>query len=472
VDAVPDDFAEFVAAHGHRIRAACHELTSNGQVAEAMGMDLLAAVALRWRWWRPAGRGAAGARYLDRLVRRETRTWRRDVRQTRSATGRIRVIDDTPGPSGFADRAWAHARTLRMRRRLVAAGTVAFLGCVALLGPPPSSPAPAPLPTLPPPTAPPPDVNVLPPFAALARLGRGTTVLPGRINAEPGAALPLASSPVDRAIALVRPDLGPVLVVAPDGTTRRVDNAELAGARLLTTSLSPDGLRGALIVAGGLLVIDVTTGAVRVVAAGAVQPTAPILVWRTSRTALLPAGATAMEVNVDSGTTTPVPDLNGLDVVTSEGGPGPPKLIELVSTSVALPPRIRIRHGVGPGQLEDRPVFGPPWIGKWIGPGWSTEDIAARICASDDIPPLGDARRARMAVGVVRLSGLYGGTLVSVDTTTLEILGFADPQTVLLSAHSPQLAALILAWTPGTTHLALVSTLTRDAGISLPSRLP
>jgi hypothetical protein len=248
----------------------------------------------------------------------------------------------------------------------------------------------------------------------------------------------------------------------------------LAGALLLTTSLSPDGLRAALIVAGGLLVIDVTTGAVRVVASGSVQPTAPVLVWRTSRTVLLPAGATAVEVNVDSGTTTPVPDLNGLDVVTSEGGSGSPKLMELVGTSasVAPPPRIRIRHGVGPGQLEDRPIFGPPWIGKWIGPGWSTDDIAVRVCASDDIPPLGAARRARMAVGVVKLSGLYGGTLVSVDTTTLEILGFTDPQTVLLGAHSPQLAALILAWTPGTAALALVSTLTRDAGISLPSRPP
>ena len=28
--------------------------------------------------------------------------------------------------------------------------------------------------------------------------------------------------------------------------------------------------------------------------------------------------------------------------------------------------------------LENRPIFGPPWIGRWIGPGYAAGELIAR----------------------------------------------------------------------------------------------
>ena len=68
---VPADFVAWLEATEPRLRAACLDLTGNARTAETLRRDLLAAVALRWRWWRVAGgrRSRLASAYLSRLLR-------------------------------------------------------------------------------------------------------------------------------------------------------------------------------------------------------------------------------------------------------------------------------------------------------------------------------------------------------------------------------------------------------------------
>ena len=75
--------------------------------------------------------------------------------------------------------------------------------------------------------------------------------------------------------------------------------------------------------------------------------------------------------------------------------------------------------------------------------------------------------RARSVVGAVGLTGAYAGTLVAVDSTVLEVLGFAGPRRVLVAVHSPQVATTIVAWYPHTAQVRRVSTVDMYARVSL-----
>jgi hypothetical protein len=184
---------------------------------------------------------------------------------------------------------------------------------------------------------------------------------------------------------------------------------------------------------------------------------------------------------VDSGAVSTLAGFSGQDVATAEG-PASGQLLELISTasSIRLPARIRLwRTPPTPGaptptstptrdeQIEDRPIFGPPWIGAWVGPGWSTGDTFVRACEPGAVKLPPDVGTARGALGAVSANGLYAGTLVTVDSTPLEILGFADLQTVLVGAWSSQVASMILAWNPHTGTLARVTRINSYVRISV-----
>jgi hypothetical protein len=234
-------------------------------------------------------------------------------------------------------------------------------------------------------------------------------------------------------------------------------------------------------------VVDLTTGAIAMHRAGAIQPEPPVLVWHTSRSVILPRGADAVEINVDSGTVSRVGEVNGLNLVTTVAQPTAP-LVELLSrsASVAQQPRVRFWWGTtsdvsiiptpspGPSgdSIEDRPIFAPPWIGGWSGPGWSTVDLYVRLCAPVNVPLPPELGTSRLAVGAVNANGLYAGTLVTVDDTTLEVLGFADDLTVLVSATSPQVSTVILSWDPRSGLLQLVSNVTGFAALSIADMIP
>jgi hypothetical protein len=366
---------------------------------------------------------------------------------------------------------------------------------------------PAPLPT-----AVPAGVRVVPPFASLGALPSRPTALPKAIDVTPGSATRLQQAPVAKAVAIAQQDLGPIIIVAADGTTRRVDDTALLGARMLTTSLSPDGARAALTTGDGLLVIDLTTGVLSRVGAGAqTQPAQPSLVWSSARTVLVPTRAGAQEVNVDSGSARTLAGLNGLNVVTTQG-PSARHLVEMVPGSPSgLPARLRLWNpsayatpgvssdptstaaspspAASPGSsvspaspspaapgspatdVEERLVSGPPWIGRWGGPGWSTLDLFVRACDPSSLLLPQTVGVARDALGAIAANGAALSTLAIVDGTTLNALGFVDPDIMLVSTGSPQAGTRVLAWNVRSGDLQSVASLSGYARISLPDLL-
>lgn len=484
-DRVPAEFAAFVAEHEPDLSRALARLTGNGQIAEALRLDLLAAVALRWRSHalRRAGLPARAA-YLDRLLRREARAWapRRAGRDNEPAYN-DRLAE--PAYPRTAEQAWHRATSMRRRRRITAALIAVAVGLMWTIGPRTTPDAIGPDPAVGPTTIPE-GVTVLPPFTHLAGLETITTALPEHIQVNLAGAALLSEQPVARASALLRPELGPLVVLAPDGSIRIVTDTRLLGAKTLTTSLSPGGTRAALPAAEGLLVLEMATGELRSIDVPSARLGVAALAWSTQDTVIVPGIESALEVNVETGAVSALPGLTGLDVMNStvEASTGLTEL--LTPTPDADRSRIRIwgepapalliqdrsRPGstertVADTQFVDRAVGGPSWLNDWMGAGWISDVLAARNCSSRSIPLPRFVGPARSVVAAVGLSGAYVGTLVAVDTNLLEPVGFADPRRVLVAVHAPQVATMILAWYPHTAQLRRVTTIDTYARVSL-----
>ena len=503
----PEDFTAFVATHSGRVRALCSALTGNDRLVESLQRDLFTAVALHWWWLRrqpTRSRARTAASYLDRLFRREARGWRDDVRpgladRTQVEPAQLERAGARHRADDLATVAWDQARRTRNRRRAIVAVVVVAVGCLALVSPRRSTSPPEQVtPTTPLPTAVPAGVKVVPPFPALAALPQRATALPETINVEPSGAALLTQAPVARALAIAQQELGPLIIVAPDGSTRSLNDTALLGARMLATSLSPDGARAALTTADGLLVIDLTRGTLRPVAAATqTSPALPSLVWRSARTVLVPTRSGAQEINVDTGVATNLFGLTGANVATSQG-PATGKLVEMIppGTGGSPPARLRMWRTApkttpaptvstparstpsastvatpGPEDVEDRTVIGPPWVGRWSGPGWSTSDLFVRSCDPRSLALPESVGVARDAISAVGPNGLAVGTLAVVDGTTLDPLGFADPSTVFVSTGMPQNGTRLLAWNVRTTQLQSVTTLSANVRVSLPDLL-
>ena len=474
------DFTAFVERHEAGLLTACRALTGNDATAVALREDLFAATALRWRWygWRePAARDRAGAAVLARLLRREERSWGPD----RSA----RPVEFAPLSAAtgvaLADQARQRATGLRRRRRLLALVVAAGLALVWTVGPT-VRPDPEPEPD-PGPVGLPAGVVVLPPYGRLSALGTADTALPDQIHLDLSGAAALDQAPVPRAVAVLSPDLGPLVLLAADGSIRTVSDTRLLSAQTLTTSLSPDGTRVALPAAEGLLVLDVATATLRTIPVPAARLGVGALSWRTPTSVVLPGVDGALEVQVDSGVVSELPGLSGYDVMTVVGV-ADPSLTELLAASLGEDvPRIRVwgaadnrdppdrsrpSEGSAPAvpAYQDRAIGGPFWLDGWTGPGWSTGSVAARECsASLPLPNL--VGRPRSVVGAVGVNGAYAGTLVAVDTTVLEVVGFSGPRRVLVAVHAPQIGTTVVAWYPHTAQVRRVSTVDTYAHISL-----
>src|SRR5262249_24929084 len=160
------------------------------------------------------------------------------------------------------------------------------------------------------------------------------------------------------------------------------------------------------------------------------QPDPPVLTWRTPTEVVVPGSGFAHDVNVTTGEVRPLTGVSGFDVVTTEPASG--RFTELVAfnSTAGQAPRIRLwrTHVFARAPaLEDRPSSGRPSIGNWLGPGWPSSAMVARDCSV--FSPRLPARygQARAAVGAVLLNGIYRGTLVTVDRTELDVLGFFEP---------------------------------------------
>ena len=500
---LPEDFVAFVAAEKDDLRARCLLLTGHEEYADTLRRDLLASVALRWQWWRPRAartRDQLARVMLARGLRREQRAWPterdrpglgeapRGQRSRRSGTadagaGRMRVMPTDALPerpdrsaTDLAALAWSRARQIRRTRTAAASAALVCVVILAVLSPrlirqiPPKAVGPSAVPT---------GVLLMPGYDQLATLPVRAVSLPANFDigtdAVPLAPTALRDKPAPRALALLQHAGGMIYAFTPDGTVRLIDNPELStpATQLYPTSLSPDGLRAVFPAATGVYVLDITTGKVREIDSGG--PPAQ-LTWRGNRTLIVPNFTTALQIDIDTGAVGAIATTNGSDVVAQQGQKPTAPMLELIPAPNS--PRMRvwrtepvtttdpISSSPAVTDVEDRPIFGPPWIGRWTGPGFANGDLVVRGCGPETIPLPAKNGTAHSAVGALATNGLYVATLVGTDATTLDVIGMADAQTVLLNATGPK-SSTVLAWAPQQGVLQRVSSISRTVVLSI-----
>jgi hypothetical protein len=503
----PEDFTDFVTRYADRVRAACAVLTGNDRLAENLRQDLFAGVALRW-WWlrrRSSTRTDGAVALLQRQLHREAANWPGGDR-TELPRLRTNQVDTAVAPRAelteLAGQAWAKARHIRVRRRrVVAVVAVAVVAAAFALPHAPVRPTPE-VTASPEATAIPVGVQVVRAFDRLTDLPMRKTALPTTLDLDTNRALPLAQAPITHALAVAQLEAGPLIILADDDTTRRVSEEELAGARVISTSLAPDGARVAMITNSGLLIVDLATGHLRPLAAATTGLAATrTLVWRTPNSVLVPGGSGAQVINVDTGKTTNLTGLSGVNVLTMQGPDVPTTPVELVPSSQGSGQPARIRFwrqeppstsgglatpGSSPGPsspasaspaapaesaVEDRPIFAPTWVGRWGGSGWGNAALLARPCDPGTLVLPRNVGIAHDAIAAVNVHGLYVRTLAAVEEeSTMDALGFTDPQTVLVRVSKSN-RSWVLAWDVPNGILERVTSVNAVAQISLPDLL-
>jgi len=309
------------------------------------------------------------------------------------------------------------------------------------------------------------NVSLLPLTLALDRLPARTTTLPKKINADPAAARPLATSPLPRAVAVIRDGLGPLVLVAADGSTRRLDPPAIGDAEFLTTSVSPDGQRVVLVGNPFLMVVNVSTGKVSKVRSPAdAQPAQTRLLWSGSRAVMVPGAVGATIVNVDTGVATFDTSVSVLNVVVAQGPARSWYLSELMPAAEGrTSAQIRIRPSPppasgSPGPADVRPISAPSWMGQWLGQGWGNGSLYIRPCDAKTLLLPFEVGVAQDPLGVVDDRGLAVRTLTGVEQgVTLTILGWLGPDHVLIRAAKGQTSWLV-AWQPRTEEVTLAAT--------------
>lgn len=267
---VPTDYVTFVAEHGPRLARACAEIVGDDRQAQQLHDDLLVAVARRWSRWPAGDRARSALAWVQAQVRLRNKRLGTHAPAAALSLTASAVLPVPPGPA--ASLLWqraARSRRLWWRRlALVAAAVLAVAWLVPRTAPPAKLPTQIPA-----------GVTVLPPLYDLLKLPDTLAPLPVylRLDATSVDDLPaLADEPLPRAllVALATDERLVLVDVAPDpqfpsmrifGTPQRraLAHPALAGARLLTTSLSPDGRTVALPRRGDVVLVDVPTGTVR-----------------------------------------------------------------------------------------------------------------------------------------------------------------------------------------------------------------
>ncbi|MEU8152787.1 hypothetical protein AB0B94_03870 [Micromonospora sp. NPDC048986] len=294
-------------------------------------------------------------------------------------------------PSQPAAAGWERARRTRRTRRAVGVVALAVVlvggGMVAALRPP-TDPAPVPPvgPTVTPTVGPshagpvqrPPAELTFPPDP-LAKLGDPATV-------------PLSERPVQRALALFQPldeeyhANGPVRVLGNDGVTRSLDVVTLAPTRdasgneapaLKPGMLSPDGRTAAFAQTKELILIDLTTAAVRRIP---LDGYLELVVWAHDRV-LVGGDDRTYAVDVVTGAASTI-DVSTWELITPDpaaGGEAP--LIDVYGERTGLTLRSRTARE---GELRsEQPVNAsalpsPYQVNEFYGRGWLHGERLAR----------------------------------------------------------------------------------------------
>ncbi|WP_406073884.1 hypothetical protein [Micromonospora sp. NBC_01638] len=282
-------------------------------------------------------------------------------------------------PSQPATAGWERARRTRRTRRAVSAVALAVTlvggGTVAALRPPADSPpvhsvAPTVEPTHADPVQRPPAELTFPPDP-LARLAGPATV-------------PLSERPVKRALALFQPldeefhADGPVRVLGDDGVVRSLDVVTLAPTRdaggneafaVKPGVLSPDGRSAAFAQTGELIMVDLTTGAVRRIP---LDGYLELVVWANDRV-LVGGDNRTYAVDRVTGAASTI-DVSAWDVVAPDPAAGrEAALIEMVGERSGL--MLRSRTARDGRMRSEQPVTGsalpsPYQVNEFYGRGW------------------------------------------------------------------------------------------------------
>ena len=475
--APPEEYVAFVREHGARVARACAEITANDELARAMRADLLAAVAARWTAG-PAGAGRALVR-LRRLLLREARG---NPAATRAAdavgSGAWLAVEPDPEPVAreVAARAWERGHRVR-RQRWTVAGVAVLLVAVATVfsvrdrGGPTPQPRPTVVPDL---------VSVLRPFDLLAAHDPflGPVPLPQYLDLQPStvdgypALSPGALTRVTVAAAANRGRLvlygdraAPMPGAPEGGIVRRVEEPVLAAARLLATSLSPDGTFVALPRGRDLVTLDVRTATVRVFALDAPQLEPPVLVWLNPTTVAVPAPEGSLTLDVTTGRVSQAP-LVAEQVVTLPDDPtGPPlRLAAAATEGPSTGDNVRAELISGEPPLT-RTVIGPPWLSAQRGPAWGSSLLVLRACDPATLALPAEVGVARSAVMALRRDGGYLRTLVSVDAQ-LDILNMIGLRQAVVAVHRDG-RTLVLAWAPEEDLLHVLTEVNGEGALAL-----
>jgi len=466
--------------------------TRHGRLSAAQRAEVLVTLARRW-WWlrlraRRLGRPEAADDLLDQLLAEHLAHWDPTADsltvgpphpRSRAAT----VLDRPLSMVDLADVAWREARRGRGRRGGAAAGVVLLTGLLLVSASRHSDPDV--VPAGPPPvakvTARPPLTDVVPTPDRLAALPvRSVPGLPGPridLGTPASASQPpakLSADPVRRATAAFQPDnSASVYVLGDDGRLRLLDAPVPLSADLISTSLSPDGLHLALLTGSRLVVVSLLTGTVDSYPVRGSQALAAAI-WLGPTTVAVSDDADTFDVDLTTGAATDT-QLRGGDLLQAQP-PGP--VAELVSVEGPPTTLARIRQWSGDAvqitPLTAGPGMSLSWLGAWQGPGWQCGGILVREAATFGLAlPAADSGVdvaaaailvADEGTGAVRRVLAYPG-----DQVALAVLGFLDPQTVLLRAGD-ETDFGIVAWTWGTGELRLVTELSRVAVVSLAVR--
>ncbi|MEH0937297.1 hypothetical protein [Micromonospora psammae] len=364
----------------------------------------------------------------------------------------ITVEDVRPAHPAVAG--WERARRTRRTRRAVGAVALAVTllsgGAVAALRPPAGPPPDrAVAPTVEPSQAPP--VQRLPaelgyPGDPLARLADPATV-------------PLSARPVRRALALFQPfdedhrTDGPVRVLGDDGVVRALDVVTPAPTRdragneataLKPGVLSPDGRSAAFVQTGSLLLVDLTTAAVRRIP---LDGDLELVVWAGDRV-VVGGDDRVYAVDRASGAASPM-DVSAWDLVAPDPAAGREAvLVEVGGERGGLLLRTRsARDGAvrTEQRITDTVLPTPYQVNEFYGRGWLHGERLARSAwiVSDVIDG---------AEGVVVLDARTGTVAHVLDLgrdrwkSCCEVLGWDDRGAVLLRLQPGGL----LRWHPDT----------------------
>jgi hypothetical protein len=313
-----------------------------------------------------------------------------------------------------------------------------------------------------------PPVDQVPAPGQEGRLPWLATALPREIAIDPETAVPLSTDPVGRALALFETGFEAgsaqnrlaVYVLGDDRRLRRLDVVELVptvdgngntGSPFSTTALKPDGTQAAFAQRDRVIVVDLTTAAVRQVEVAGLNQR---VLWLGEQLLVVQAQGT-VQLDPLSGRARRRPYAGpGLIAGRPQGAP----VLDLFSHDAGW--HVRTWSDSSPGFAT--PVTALPADAEWRQPGWAYEWVALdyRSFGSQPAPDFTDRTESVLAfdsntgTAISRLL-LSGDAPAARAPGCCAVLGWLNQRLVLLDV--PGRGRWLLAWEPATGKVYRIS---------------